>query len=749
MKKIDMLLEKVGKVLVYLVPLTLFVYSSQFLFPEITLKTFVFYGVIGLLALVVAATYLRRGVTTLNFNTLHKALLVFILILTITAAVGIDPFQSFFGTAERGLGVITWWALYIYICALQLFLPREKIRFFLSYQLIIGAVMAMLALVQRFFGSPEGDGFFLVVAGSGSRTGGTLGNPTYLAGYLLPLLFLGYSYVVSRWRENIKKNIWVIATTILVLFGFIGANTRGALIGLLVAATYLGYGTIAQRVKEGRMKRQAVYGLLGLILIVGSLFVATRQASFWQSVPLLNRLARISLNDVSTINRLIGWRVALRGFADHPLTGVGYENYGFLADRDYDPRQLRGGSSETFFDKPHNAVLEIATTTGIIGLVAYGWLLLSLWRAIGSISSTHTRRLGRAALIAYITQSLFLFDTFGTLLLVMTSIGVLLALNTDIKTKESSSRLVGVSLRYAGAVLLSGGAVFLLAFSWYGIVGASRHFTMYRDFKLDEADSAFLAYTSAWQTPLYPFKIKVTRDALESVAEQSQLLPVPTVIRILDPLFADTEAVLKKNPENYPLLIAFAQTKIITSRFKKTYLEGVEDLVARAIALSPARQQNYYMLANVRLAKNDTQGAQSAAQQAIDLDPSAGDPYFQAALIAFRIEGKDKALPLFIKAVEHGYRGEDAEEAQMLGDFLGDAEYYDLSYEAYQQAYRFTGNTEELKMKMGLVSYYGGHHERAKKHFEEFIALYPGSLNDSPNLPVFQQIFNELGVEGL
>jgi O-antigen ligase len=66
-------------------------------------------------------------------------------------------------------------------------------------------------------------------------------------------------------------------------------------------------------------------------------------------------------------------------FIDHPLVGVGRENY-TLYELEY-----ISGTSLAYQAKgipPHDLYLEVAAEHGIIGLIVVGGLLLTAWRAL-------------------------------------------------------------------------------------------------------------------------------------------------------------------------------------------------------------------------------------------------------------------------------------------------------------------------------------------------------------------------------
>jgi O-antigen ligase len=75
--------------------------------------------------------------------------------------------------------------------------------------------------------------------------------------------------------------------------------------------------------------------------------------------------------------RLDLWLSSLEMLRDHPLLGVGLDNFVYVYQQSY----LReGAAAEPSLSHPHNWVLNFWLSLGVLGLVAFVWLLLRFWR---------------------------------------------------------------------------------------------------------------------------------------------------------------------------------------------------------------------------------------------------------------------------------------------------------------------------------------------------------------------------------
>jgi O-antigen ligase len=66
---------------------------------------------------------------------------------------------------------------------------------------------------------------------------------------------------------------------------------------------------------------------------------------------------------------------------DHPLLGVGLDNFAYLYGQSY----LRAGAvAEPNLSHPHNWVLNVWLELGLLGLIAFVWLVVRFWTTASS-----------------------------------------------------------------------------------------------------------------------------------------------------------------------------------------------------------------------------------------------------------------------------------------------------------------------------------------------------------------------------
>lgn len=234
---------------------------------------------------------------------------------------------------------------------------------------ILSAVMvAVVGLVQYFL---LGD--VITAEGGIRRLRSIYGSPNNVGLYLgraLPLLLV----VVASQKESTGQRIKAYGMALLadrrrVLYALallpVGAAlalslSKGALLlGVPAALMMLGW------LAGGRWRKVTLIALVVLGLALIPLFSTPRFAS------LLNP------TQGTTFLRLALWRSAFLMARDHPLLGVGPDNFLYA----YRTRYVMPSAWEEFnLSHPHNWLLDFAARLGLPGLAVFLWLQVAFWR---------------------------------------------------------------------------------------------------------------------------------------------------------------------------------------------------------------------------------------------------------------------------------------------------------------------------------------------------------------------------------
>jgi hypothetical protein len=249
---------------------------------------------------------------------------------------------------------------------------------------------------------------------SQSRFQGSLGNPAYVAPYLMFSIF----YALFLWSRRKWENIWAqrISYGLLIAFFlafFVASQTRGAFLGLVAAVfVFLLYIVFSHRTLR---KKGAI--ALGALIILGGVLYSMRSTPFVQSLP-GSRLLNISLTEQTAQTRFWTWNSAWKGFKERPVLGWGPENFSAVFDKYFDKRHyVPGQVSETWFDRAHSVIFDYLAETGFVGFLSYVAVFVIFYWQLFKFIGREKHKLGviqRGLFVAlpagYLAQGLLLFD---------------------------------------------------------------------------------------------------------------------------------------------------------------------------------------------------------------------------------------------------------------------------------------------------------------------------------------------------
>jgi O-antigen ligase len=332
------------------------------------------------------------------------AVSLFVFSYVLASVLAYDPHSAFWSNYERGEGgfqMIHYYLFFLLLCLL--FQRREEWRFVFAMMLVAGVSMVLYGVLgtadfacmqaNRLAGEQNAAagcpqfGFITPYAGSSledsprglwamlraGRFQGSLGNPAYVAPYLIFSMF----YAAWLWYESSKKAHQTVFYGLLILFFavfFVFSQTRGSFLGLAVAFfVALLYLFIIQ--PRSRMKFFLL--ILGVIVVALGVGVRSYCHALKNNSPeapetALCRISNISVQEQTFQTRSWTWGSAIEGWKDRPLLGWGPENFSAVFDKHFDPRHfIPGRNTETWFDRAHSVLFDYLAETGIVGLLSY------------------------------------------------------------------------------------------------------------------------------------------------------------------------------------------------------------------------------------------------------------------------------------------------------------------------------------------------------------------------------------------
>lgn len=394
---------------VFAIPIAIpFIVSGSMFFPFITGKGFAF----RIITEIIFAAWLLLALNDKNyrpkFSWILAALGAFLLVILLADIFAENPLKAFWSNFERMEGFVSIIHLAAYFIVAGSTLVNEKFWSWTNFfraNVLTGVVMSCYGFLQL-----AGK---ITINQGGVRLDGTFGNATYLAGYMLIMIFLSL-FLLSNDKNKWWKGIYGLAIifNLIVLFS---TATRGALLGLiggLVLAAIL----IAIFEKNNKTLRWISTIVAITVIVLSGLFFAIRNTHFVQSHPSLARLTSISTDSADAQARFMVWNMAWQGFKERPILGWGQEGFNFVFNKYYDPQMY---AREQWFDRTHSILFDWLIAGGILGFLGYYFLLALAflyiwgWKKLPGAKfdlSVTEKALFTGLLAGYWFQNVFVFD---------------------------------------------------------------------------------------------------------------------------------------------------------------------------------------------------------------------------------------------------------------------------------------------------------------------------------------------------
>jgi len=117
-------------------------------------------------------------------------------------------------------------------------------------------------------------------------------------------------------------------------------------------------------------------------------------------------------------------------------------------------------------------------------------------------------------------------------------------------------------------------------------------------------------------------------------SETGKTIPSELLRAEFDFTSQELEKSIKESPLNFRAYLQLGKTYIVFARFDATKLSRAEEVLKRAIELSPTNQQAYWALAQIRVYQGDFNEALSLAEKTVELEPKLIQPHLIVIQIA-------------------------------------------------------------------------------------------------------------------
>jgi O-antigen ligase/tetratricopeptide (TPR) repeat protein len=578
----------------------------------------------------------------------------------LTGVIGVDFYNSFWGSLERMGGIFSFLHFWVYFIILTSIIKSKKDwQKVLKISVLVGFLSILFAYGQRL---QLGD--FFVGWQHGERVIGTIGNPALFAGYLLFIIYLALLFLLRK-ETPIREKGFFVAVIILGIPVLLMTAVRGAMLSLLGSALLL----ILFFIFKAPSKKAKIWLFAAIILLIVAAGVVwiNKESSWVKNISWLSRLTDISKGTDTIQTRLWSWDSAIKGWKERPIFGWGPENFTFLHMKHFDPRHFTHMGSETIWDRAHNMVLEQLSTMGVIGLISYlsiffiiFYLLVKRFKQ-GKIDKIDFGVIG-VMIIAYFGQNLFIFDTFANYFLFFLSLGYINFLSSDSSGEENSGQEKIIAQKTPSPFLMTFLLILVIILGYQtGIKPARANFACTRAIlagRDGDAQKAFNKYREAlgYKTPqgAYEIRHKLAAFVIQVVDSQRQKN------QDIDPAllhYAINET--EKNVDKYSFdttpYLYIGRMYILLMTEEADAGTKAEQYIQKAINLNPSNPRIWYEMGQAKLSQKKYQESYDSFKKALDLNPKVALSWWFLSNTAFQLERYDEAVYNAEKAIELGY----------------------------------------------------------------------------------------------
>jgi len=630
--------------------ITVFFVFSDLLFPYITSKQLSFNILTEVLLLVWAIFILKFPTYRPKKSLITWGIMAFLGAILLSCFVSVDANISFWGDAERMLGVFhIFHFFFLYLVLITVFRSYKDWQILFASSVVIATIVSVMGLVGSAYA--------------------TIGNTAYVSGYII---FNLYFCALLFYRAKKNDFRWfLLIPVIIMLFEFAKTHTSGAIIGLGISVLFIVF--LIGVLQQNKKIKLAAWGALVVAITALVLIFSQQNATWFQNSFLKNLTSQKSTFQT----RLISWEAAAKDFNNHPWLGVGFGNYANVFDRYFQAKFYDYSRGDTYFDRAHNNLIDIVSTSGLIGLLAYLSIFVAVVIYLLRLLKKDRHNFEPIILIglftAYFIQNLAVFDSLVTYIGLMISLAYIYYLiNPETEVKETENKMPEFTALIIGSILVLIVTNYCNIRPWQTFQGVIKGYSVLAQAQVLEGISI---YKDAFKNNL-----ALDRDGktalINSIISNPKMilaLPVDQGKEVIDYIISLAEDNLKNNPQDSLMQLQLSQINSIGYSLKisdqsvlDAYYNAALKAVDASIGASPQRIPVYFMKANILIAEKRYDEALTVVNSAIEFNPNFPDTYCQLYRI-YELNKDSKSAQV------NGDKCIDLKGAEILGmtnDFL-------------------------------------------------------------------------------
>ncbi|OIP96141.1 hypothetical protein AUK40_05260 [Candidatus Wirthbacteria bacterium CG2_30_54_11] len=533
------------------------------------------------------------------------------------------PSASFWGSYFRSQGwtTTTCYILIFLVISTEMKPGRQINR--LLCTLTLGSLPVMLYALLQYLGL---DPLIWQDMAYGSRVFSTLGQPNFLGVYLAMLIPLTCGLLLTAravWQKTFCSLFAISQLTVLLWTG-----SRGAMIGLAAGLSCLLFLSI-------RTNKQRISAIIALSTLAAAVLLTAALPS-----PLQSQVQKsLRLSSPTADSRLFFLKGAILGIADRPLLGHGPESIYSTFPLYYDAHIALVDGVDSMPDRTHNEFADIAYTTGMIGLLAFFYLLFRT--AEGAITALAERTKDRPLILgtlgsagAFIVAVQFSFGTSISYLLFWTLLGVLSVMfgRTVPAEEELEAPAAPVKparlLIYAAVMLIS--LTCLVRLALLPVMADREAKTAIEQGRQGDPLASAKTWYRAWS--LMPEQTRYAYQTIMALVNAAAQPGETDGAALLGRAHEILDAIARKDfrdMQYYRTLGALLASEATLSKDQTEKLQEAVAAYQTALASAPNRSALHDELGLLYLQTNDLSKSESEFKKALELYPSPEHPAYR------------------------------------------------------------------------------------------------------------------------
>jgi len=567
----------------------------------------------------------------------------------ISTIYSIDRHTSFWGYYSRFngglLSLISYLLLYwAYVSNMD----KEKTLYTMRYALYATTLVAAYGIAEHF-----GIDAKFWVQKVQERVFSTLGQPNWLAAWLVALIPLTWALAYSEKEKLFKKRLLsFLGYSLLTIFYLclLYTKSRSGLFGLAIA--YAAFWGLIGLINLKRLKKLIKpFVIINLILIIITAFVGTPWTP--QAGQLINKFrpqptpepeeAIISaepeivpfVSESSDIRKIV-WQGAIEVWKHYPIFGTGVETfaYSYYWHR---PRAHNDVSEwDLLYNKAHNEYLTILANTGLVGLITYlgliGVFLIWVFKQVITKKSV----LAIALLAGY--TSILITNLFGfsvvvvnLLFFLIPAIAVILMEKEKIEKAKSMEIKTKQRIAIITILIFAISTIIYLAKFWYAdtrfAVAEKLNDSAWYERGYNELQTAISLHPGE---PYYRREMSLALAGLAKLADEANDASLSAQLAKM--AIDESDLALKISPYHLNFWKERAKMFIALTEVDSRYQQNALDTLLRAAELAPTDAKVFYNLGLLYSHLDQIDTAIKTMEHTVELKPNYDNARYALAL---------------------------------------------------------------------------------------------------------------------